>query len=141
MRTHVSNPPFLSGSTKIDVMSIREEWKGIEESVTLVTSEGREETNGLDEGEEEGGERLSPMGRKGRRRGTKNIVVLASPHFDYSKEIDAVRSSSQTFFCENKDFLYCVRAQFLRLFFARTVSPLYFVHENLLGMAPQPPRQ
>ncbi len=94
MRTHVSNPPFLSGSTKIDVMSIREEWKGIEESVTLVTSEGREETNGLDEGEEEGGERLSPMGRKGRRRGTKNIVVLASPHFDYSKEIDAVRSSS-----------------------------------------------
>ncbi len=40
-----------------------------------------------------------------------------------------------------KDFLYCVRAQFLRPFFARTVSPLYFVHENLLGTAPQPPRQ
>ncbi len=82
-----------------------------------------------------------PMGRKGRRRGTKNIVVLASPHFDYSKEIDAVRSSSQTFFCENKRFFVLRASSVFATFFARTVSPLYFVHENLLGMAPQPPRQ
>ena len=45
--------------------------------MTLVTSEGREETNGLDEGEEEGGGRLSPHGKKGKEEGNEKYCVIS----------------------------------------------------------------